>query len=120
VASFALLRIMLAVALVVAPLANVAVAMPESFGTTPDANGARRILSGVLRNIYKAFEFRSEEAAFDRLALSVTGETLTEVYLEHQRALEMEERGGARVVVVPVEGAWKIQSITVLDEERLR
>jgi len=26
----------------------------------------------------------------------------------------------AHVVVVPVEGAWKIESITVLDEERLR
>ncbi len=168
--SLGLLRVMLAAALLVAPLANVAVAMPESFGTTPDANGARRILSGVLPNIYKAFEFRSEEAAFDRLSLSVTGDTLTEVYLEHQRALEMEERGGARarvetfevtevgniragddggfvadagwnvggtvvhfghrhfrqnryearVVVVPVDGSWKIQSITILDEERLR
>jgi hypothetical protein len=127
-------------------------------------------LSGVLPNIYKAFEFRSEEAAFDRLSLSVTGATLTDVYLEHQKALEMEERGGARarveafeitdvsnirsaddggwvadagwnvggtvvhfghrhfrqnryqarVVVVPVDGSWKIQSITILDEERLR
>ena len=144
--------------------------MPESFGTTPDANSARRILSGVLPNIYKAFEFRSEEAAFDRLSLSVTGDTLTQVYLEHQRALEMEERGGARarveafevtdvddirsgddggfvadaswnvggtvvhfghrhfrqnrynarVVVVPVDGSWKIESITILEEERLR
>lgn len=168
--SLALLRIMLAVALLVAPIANVAVAMPESFGMTPDANGARRILSGVLPNIYKAFEFRDEATAFDRLSLSVTGDTLTEVYLEHQRALEMEERGGARarveafevtdvsdiragegggfvaeagwnvggtvvhfghrhfrqnryearVVVVPVEGSWKIESITILDEERLR
>jgi len=26
----------------------------------------------------------------------------------------------ARIVVVPVEGSWKIQSIEVLDEERLR
>ena len=168
--SLALLRLTLAAALLAAPAVNVAVAMPESLGTTPDANGARRILSGVLPNIYKAFEFRSEEAAFDRLSLSVTGDTLTDVYLEHRRALEMEERGGARarveafevtdvsnieaaadggfvadatwnvggtvvhfghrhfrqnryearVVVVPVDGSWKIRSITILDEERLR
>jgi len=33
----------------------------------------------------------------------MTGETLTEVYLEHRRALEMEERGGARARVEAVE-----------------
>ena len=165
----ALVRVMLAAALVVAPLGNVAVATPAAFDATPDANSTKRILSAVLPNIYRAFEYRSEEAAFDRLALSVTGDALTEVYLEHQRALEMEERGGARarvesfevtdvdsveaqddgfiaeaswtvggtlvhfghrhfrqnryharVVVVPDEGSWKIRSITVLDEERVR
>ena len=167
--ALAAIRVLLALALIVAPLGNVAVAKPAFFGATPDANSTKRILSGVLPNIYRAFEYRSEEAAFDRLALSVTGDALTEVYLEHQRALEMEERGGARarvesfevtdvhsveaqddgfiaeaswtvggtvvhfghrhfrqnryrarVVVVPDEGSWKIRSITVLDEERVR
>ncbi len=165
----ALVRVMLGAALLVAPLGNLAVATPAALGTTPDATSTKRILSGVLPNIYRAFEYRSEEATFDRLALSVTGDALTEVYLEHQRALEMEERGGARarvesfevtdvdsveaqddgfvaeaswtvggtvvhfghrhfrqnrydarVVVVPDEGSWKIRSITVLDEERVR
>jgi hypothetical protein len=100
----------------------------------------------------------------------VTGETLTEVYLEHRRSLEMEERGGARarvdavevvdvggieprddggfnaeaswivggtvthfghrhfrqnrydtrVAVVPVDGMWKIRSIEVIEQERIR
>ncbi len=165
----ALVRVTLAAALAVAPLGNVAVATPAAFATTPDAASTKRILSGVLPNIYRAFEYRNEEAAFDRLALSVTGDALTEVYLEHQRALEMEERGGARarvesfevtdvysveaeddgftaeaswtvggtvvhfghrhfrlnryrarVVVVPDEGSWKIRSIAVLNEERVR
>ena len=120
--------------------------------------------------MYRAFEFPTESAVYDRLALSVTGETLAEVYLENRRAVEMEERGGARarveavevlevrsvepgspagfdaeaawtvggtvthfghrhfrqnrydarVSVVPVDGNWKIQSIEVLDEKRLR
>ena len=48
-------------------------------------------------------EYRQEEAIYDRLAVSVTGETLTEVYLEQRRALEMEERGGARARVETVE-----------------
>ena len=41
--------------------------------------------------------------AFDRLALSMTGETLTDVYLDHRRVLAMEERGGAQARVEAVE-----------------
>ena len=167
--SIALGRIVLAAALVVGPVVQGAVAVPGSAGRTPSERQARRILSGLLPNVYRALEYRQEEAIYDRLAVSVTGETLTEVYLEQRRALEMEERGGAqarvetvevreatdieradggfmvrgqwtvggmvthfghrhfrqnrydaRVGVVPVEGTWKIRSIEVLEQERLR
>jgi hypothetical protein len=169
-ASFAAVRVMLAAAIVVGPLAEVALALPISVGGVSSENKARRILASVLPNVYRALEFRSEEAAFDRLAVAVTGETLTEVYLEHRRSLVMEERGGARarvdavevtdvrdveprndggfdavaswsvggnvthfghrhfrqnsydarVSVVPVDGIWKIRTIEVLGEERVR
>ena len=33
----------------------------------------------ILPNVYRAFEFRDESQAYDRLALSVTGDTLTEI-----------------------------------------
>jgi hypothetical protein len=148
--SFAFARIALAGALLVGPVARSAVAVPGSSGRTPSERQARR-------------------AIYDRLAVSVTGETLTEVYLEQRRALEMEERGGAqarvetvevqeagdiestaegfsvrgewtvggmvthfghrhfrqnrydaRVGVEPVDGTWKIRSIEVLEQERLR
>ena len=167
--SIALGRVVLAAALVVGPVAQGAIAVPGSAGRTPSERQARRILSGLLPNVYRALEYRQEEAIYDRLAVSVTGETLTEVYLEQRRALEMEERGGAqarvetvevqeatdieradggftvrgqwtvggmvthfghrhfrqnrydaRVGVVPVEGTWKIRSIEVLEQERLR
>jgi hypothetical protein len=161
-------RIALALAILVGPFGDVAVALP--FSSNPSEAQARRVLAGILPNVYRAFEFREESAAYDRLAVSVTGETLTEIYLEHRRALEMEERGGARarveavevtsvssvapgpdggfdaraswsvggtvthfghrhfrqnryeaqVLVVPVEGTWKIRSIDVLDERRVR
>jgi hypothetical protein len=96
-------RIALAAALVVAPVGEVAFAMPSAFGAVPSTGEARRILAGVLPNVYRAFEFREESDAYDRLAVSVTGDTLSEVYLEHRRALEMEERGGARARVEAVE-----------------
>ena len=68
-----------------------------------DAIRARRVLAGVLPNVYRAFEFPTESAVYDRLALSVTGDTLTEIYLEHRHAVRMEERGGAKARVEAVE-----------------
>ena len=114
--------------------------------------------------------FRDAEALiYDRLAVTVTGETLTDVYLQQRRALEAEERGGAQarveavevleardissldsgflvratwtvggmvthfghrhfrqnrydanIQIVPVEGSWKLQSIEVLEQERVQ
>jgi hypothetical protein len=72
-------------------------------GGNPDQDSSKRILARLLPNVYRAFEFPTESAAYDRLALSVTGDTLTEVYLEHRRAVRMEERGGARARVETVE-----------------
>ena len=97
------MRVTLAAALVLAPIGEVAVALPTSLGSVPSTGQARRTLAGVLPNVYRAFEFRDESAAYDRLAVSVTGDTLSEIYLEHRRALEMEERGGARARVEAVE-----------------
>ena len=101
--SLALARVMLVIAVLLGPLGNLVLALPLSAGSGTSTSQAKRILAGVLPNIYRAFEFHEESAAFDRLALSVTGETLTEIYLDHRRVLEMEERGGARARVVAVE-----------------
>jgi len=101
--SFALARVMLVVAVLLGPFGNLAIALPWSVGSAPSASQAKRILAGVLPNIYRALEFREESVVFDRLALSVTGETLTEVYLDQRKVLVMEERGGARARVEAVE-----------------
>jgi hypothetical protein len=96
-------RVVLALALLVGPLIETAVAVPGSSGRTPSERQARRILAGLLPNIYRALEFRSEEMIYDRLAISVTGDTLSQVYLEQRRTLEVEERGGAQARVEAVE-----------------
>jgi len=97
--SMAAARVMLVAAILLGPLGNFAVALPASAGSAPGTAQAKRILARVLPNIYRAFEFREESAVFDRLAMAVTGEVLTEVYLDHRKVLEMEERGGARARV---------------------
>jgi hypothetical protein len=103
VLSIALTRVALACAVLLAPVGNVALPLPASVGGSPDRDAAERILARLLPNVYRAFEFPTESATYDRLALSVTGDTLTEVYLEHRRAVRMEERGGARARVETVE-----------------
>jgi hypothetical protein len=129
---------------------------------------AREVVSGLLHNVYRAFDFRDEERIYDVLARSVEGDLLTRIYLETRRGLELASQGGARAKVkqvdvveleaeaseggsfvataswnvagsighwghlherrnryraelrvAPVEGAWKLVDIEVLDEERL-
>jgi len=101
--SMAAARVVLVAAVLLGPLGNLAVALPASAGSAPGTAQAKRILARVLPNIYRAFEFREESAVFDRLAMAVTGEVLTDVYLDHRKVLEMEERGGARARVEAVE-----------------
>jgi hypothetical protein len=168
--SLAPARVLLAAAILLAPFGQVALALPTSMSRAPSEGQAKRILAGLLGNMYRAFEFREESVVYDRLALSVTGDTLAQIYLDHRRTLEMEERGGARARVEAIEvlevgdvepagdggfhcdaswtiagtvthfghrhfrqnryharatviaedGHWRIQSIEVLDEERVR
>lgn len=162
-------RVALALAFLAGPVVRPAVALPGSAGRVPSESQAERVMAGLLPNVYRALEFREEGLIYDRLAVSVTGETLTETYLEQRRGLQIEERGGAqarvetvevlgaaeiearepgfearvtwtvggmvthfghrhfrqnrydaRIAVVPVAGSWKIRSIEVLDQERLR
>jgi hypothetical protein len=162
-------RVALALAFLVGPLLQTSVALPGSAGRTPSERQARRILAGLLPNVYRSLEFREEGMIYDRLAVSVTGETLTEVYLDQREALEMEERGGAqarvesvevleageiesteagfsvraawtvggmvthfghrhfrqnrydaRIGITPESGTWKIQTVDVLEQERVR
>ena len=61
------------------------------------------ILQQVLTNIYRAFDFRSDEEVYDALASSVDGKLLREIYLRIKRTLLMAEQGGAVSHVTAVE-----------------
>ena len=126
------------------------------------------VVSGLLHNIYRAFDYRKEGDIYDVLDHSVSGDLLTDIYLETRRGLELANQGGARAKVKeielveiavrpgddggfvatatwvvggsvghwghvhqrrnqyqaeldirPVDGAWKLSGIEVLQEERL-
>jgi hypothetical protein len=60
------------------------------------------ILNDLLKNVYMAFDRRSEEDVYDRLALTVSGDQLADIYLQNRQSMAMENRGGARAKVVEV------------------
>ena len=64
---------------------------------------AKGVVSGLLHNIYRAFDFRQEEDIYDVLDKSVTGDLLTQIYLETRRGLELANQGGARAKVKEIE-----------------
>jgi len=61
------------------------------------------LVGDLLHNVYRAFDYRGEEVIYDVLEKSVSGELLTEIYLETQKGLELANQGGARVKVKTTE-----------------
>lgn len=133
-----------------------------------DDAGLNSLVGSLLHNIYRAFDYRGEEKIYDVLAQSVSGDLLTDVYLETRSGLELANQGGAQVKVkniemleaqrvgnengglqlearwnvagsvghwghvhqrtnvyhanlslLPVDGAWKLTRLDILEEERL-
>ncbi len=61
------------------------------------------VLDGLLENVYRAFDYRQEDVIYDSLENTVSGDLLTQIYLETRRSLELENQGGARAKVQDVE-----------------
>jgi hypothetical protein len=74
-----------------------------SRGAALDAERTHDVVSGLLHNVYRAFDFRKEEQIYDVLARSVEGELLEQIYLETRRSLELASQGGARAKVKEVD-----------------
>ncbi len=63
----------------------------------PDA--AALILETLLENIYRAFHLPREEDVYDKLALTVDGTLLEQVYLQQRQAFAIQNAGGAQARV---------------------
>ena len=64
---------------------------------------ADEISYALLRNIYHAFDYRRESDIYDVLAQSAEGDLLSQIYLEVQRSLQVENQGGARARVTDLD-----------------
>jgi hypothetical protein len=82
----------------------------QNHQTQIDEERLQRLAGDLLHNVYRAFDYRGDEVIYDVLEKSVSGELLTDIYLETQRGLELSNQGGARV---------KVKSTTVNSAELL-
>ena len=68
----------------------------------PSSQQARRIIGPMLSEIYHSLNLDDESQTYDRLAEQVTGELVTDLYLDSRRRLIAGTREGALVVVKQV------------------
>ena len=151
------------------PFIRFSIELPLINNWKPNEQEAIPLTDALLTNVYRSLDLRDEEAVYDRLALTVQGEQLTEIYLQSRRSMELENRGGARgkvddveifeiksieglennklaieliwkvsgsvthfghthyrqnknyakMVIIPVNGIWKVETIDIIDETRL-
>jgi len=88
------------------PLARVTVARPTLVAGEIPPEQARNLLQVLLKNVYRAFDFRNEEDVYDKLAVSVNGDLLADIYLQNRRSFAVQQAGGAQA---------KIQSVEIQD-----
>ena len=85
------------------PYARVPIARPAAIAGTIDEPQATALLEELLKNVYRAFDFRDEEDVYDKLAVSVTGDLLADVYLENRKSFAVQAAGGAQAKVKEVD-----------------
>jgi len=85
------------------PLARVSVASPFAQPLQPPAKDAEQLVQGLLHNVYRAFDHHDENLIYRRLGQSISGDLLSDVYLETRKSMELKNQGGLRISVKQVE-----------------
>ena len=97
----AILLVVIGIATV--PFAQVSVAKPGVIAPRLSDTDAKSVLQSLLNNVYRAFDFREEDNVYDKLAHSVEGDLLTDVYLQSRKSLNIQRAGGAQARVKEVD-----------------
>ena len=77
------------------------VALSQSAGITDERAGT--IVTALLHNVYRSFDYRDEDTIYETLDQSVDGDLLAEIYIETQKRLQLASQGGARAKVQELE-----------------
>jgi hypothetical protein len=90
---------LLLMALALLPYGVSRASVPFLSPDVPSPQQARRIIEPMLAEIYHSFNLNGESETYDRLAQQVTGDLVTDIYLDSRRRLVAGTRQGASVVV---------------------
>ena len=74
--------------------------MQKSSFSKPEASS---LISHLLKNTYRAFDFREESDIYDKLAVSNHEELLADLYIQTKKSMILENQGGIQVKVKDVE-----------------
>jgi hypothetical protein len=85
------------------PFLQVPVARPTIITPEMSDKDAVIILHSLLKNIYRSFDLREEDDVYNRLATSVSGDLLTDIYLQNRKSLVVTQAGGARARVKEIQ-----------------
>jgi hypothetical protein len=81
------------------PFLRVKMDLPFLPKAKPSFERTETILNKLLSNTYRAFDRRNESDVYDLLAISVSGDQLTDIFMQNRQAMALENRGGARANV---------------------
>jgi hypothetical protein len=85
------------------PYARMTFARPAVAAGDLDDQQAQALLQTLLKNVYRAFDFREEEDVYDKLALTVKGDLLAELYLQNRKSFAIRKAGGAQAKIKKVD-----------------
>jgi hypothetical protein len=84
------------------PIGTISIARPSLAPAKLTEEQAAALSQQLLTNIYRSFDFRGEEQVYDRLAKTVDGQLLEQVYLDQRRSLRIARAGNAQARVKAV------------------
>jgi hypothetical protein len=100
---YGLVILLIASSLLLYPYLQVSIAKPGSIASRVSNDQAKVILHSLLKNVYRAFDFREEGDVYDKLAISASGDLLADLYLQNRKSFEVKRAGGAQAKVKEVE-----------------
>ncbi|MGI9429482.1 MAG: hypothetical protein ACR2NM_12545 [Bythopirellula sp.] len=99
-----------AIGVVAFPHARLAVATPFAQPRQLTDAEAKELLTGLLHNVYRAFDRRDPSLIYDQLSRSIAGDLLEQVYLDTRKSIEIENQGGLKINVSQVD-VFELESI---------
>ncbi|MDX2441661.1 MAG: hypothetical protein QNK40_14060 [Desulfobacterales bacterium] len=81
----------------------------------PSEEKSSQILQGLLLNMYRSFGYDNEEAVYDQMSKSVSGDLLTEVYLQNRNVMRIDKEDQAKVYIDRLD-IREIDSLSAVEE----